>query len=404
MKLTKLSRGTVASTIASMMTLGAMLGLTACARDYTVAYLYMTGTNKGAAGSVTAYAVDYQTGSLVRIGNPTPTGINPVTAVVSPNGLFLYVVNHDDSTVQVFSINTDGTLATKATSKITGTFPTAAAIDSAGKFLYVTYTYQTGFSATTPGPGGVSIFPVNADNSLGTPSNVNVGNNPVGVATSNFNSFVYVLDQEISPNATVLGFAENTSTGALTVVPGTVITTVAGKTVATGYPAGTTPSAIAEDPSSRFVYVTDQATNQLYGKVVQSNGSLVSMVNGPFTTGVFPVAITVDPRAKYLYVANFNSSTVSAYAIDQATGTPAATVGSTGTQVKTGPTCLTIEPALGIYLYTSNSADGTVSGMQLDPHNGGLATIQNSPFPGSGSPSCVAAAPNGQHATQIVQP
>jgi 6-phosphogluconolactonase len=404
MKLTKLSRGTVASTIASMMTLATVLGLTACTRDYTVAYLYMTGTNKGAAGSITAYAVDYATGSLVRIGNPTPTGINPVTAVVSPNGLFLYVVNHDDSTVQVFGINMDGTLATKATSKITGTFPTAAAIDAGGKFLYVTYTYQAGFSATTPGPGGVSIFPVNADNSLGTPTNVNVGNNPVGVTTSNFNSFVYVLDQEVSPNATVLGFAENTSTGALTVVPGTVITTVAGKTVATGYPAGTTPSAIVEEPSSRFVYVTDQATNQLYGKVVQANGSLVSMVNGPFTTGVFPVAITADPRAKYLYVANFNSSTVSAYAIDQATGTPAATVGSTGTQVKTGPTCLTIEPALGIYLYTANSADGTVSGLQLDPHNGGLSTIQNSPFPGSGSPSCVAAAPNGQHATQIVQP
>ncbi len=404
MKLTKLGRGSVASTIASMMTLGTMLGLTACARDYTVAYLYMTGANKGAAGVVNAYAVDYQTGSLVRIGSPTQTGINPVAAVVSPNGLFLYVVNHDDSTVQVFGINTDGTLTSKSTSKVTGSLATAAAMDAGGKYLYVTYTYQAGYSATTPGPGGVSIFPVNGDNSLGTPSNVNVGNNPVGVVASNFNSFVYVLDQEVSPNATVLGFAENTSTGALTVVPGTVITTVAGKTVATGYPAGTTPSAIAEDPTARFVYVTDQATNQLYGKVVQSNGSLLSMVNGPFTTGAYPVAITVDPRAKYLYVANFNSSTVSAYAIDQGTGTPAATVGSTGTQVKTGPTCLTIEPALGIYLYSSNSADGTVSGMQLDPHNGSLAGIQNSPFPGSGSPSCVAAAPNGQHATQIVQP
>jgi 6-phosphogluconolactonase len=314
------------------------------------------------------------------------------------------VVNHDYSTVQVFGVNGDGTLATKATSKITGTFPTAAAIDAGGKFLYVAYTFQTGYSATTPGPGGISIFPVNADNSLGTPSNVNVGNNPVAITTSNFNSFVYVVDQEVSPNAAILGFAENTTTGALTVVPGTVITTVAGKTVATGYPVGTTPSAIAEDPTARFVYVPDQSTNQLYGKVVQANGSLVSMVNGPFTTGVFPVATTIDPRGKYLYVANFNSSTVSAYAIDQATGTPAATVGSTGTQVKTGPTCLTIEPALGIYLYTSNSADGTVSGLQLDPHNGGLTGIQNSPFPGSGSPSCVVAAPNGQHATQIVQP
>ena len=187
-------------------------------------------------------------------------------------------------------------------------------------------------------------------------------------------------------------------------VPGTVITTVAGKTVATGFTTGTTPSAIAEDPTARFVYVTDQATNQLYGNVVQANGSLIPMVNGPFTTGVYPVAITIDPRGKYMYVANFNSSTVSAYAINQATGTPSATVGSTGTQVKTGPTCLTIEPALGIYLYTSNQADGTVSGLQLNPHNGGLASIQNSPFPGMGSPSCVVAVPNGQHATQIVQP
>jgi 6-phosphogluconolactonase len=404
MKLTKLSRRTAASTIASMMTLAVMLGLTACARDYTVAYVYMTGTNKGAAGAITAYAVDYQTGSLVRIGSPTATGINPVTAVVAPNGLFLYVVNHDDSTVQAFGINTDGTLASKATTKVTGTLPTAAAIDAGGKFLYVTYTYQAAYSAATPGPGGISVFPINADNSLGTPSNVNVGNNPIAVTTSNFNSFVYVVDQEVSPNAVILGFAENASTGALTVVPGTVITTVAGKTVATGYPAGTVPSAIAEDPTSRFVYVTDQATNQLYGKVVQANGSLVSMVNGPFTTGTFPVAVTMDPRGKYMYVANFNASTVSAYAIDQATGTPSATVGSTGTQVKTGPTCLSIDPALGIYLYTSNAADGTVSGLKLDPHNGSLASIQNSPFPGSGAPSCVAAAPNGQHATQIVQP
>jgi 6-phosphogluconolactonase len=400
MKLTKLSRGTVAS----MMTLATVLGLTACTRDYTVAYVYMTASNKGAVGDINPYAVDYATGTLVRIGSAVPTGNNPVAAVVAPNGLFIYVVNHDDSTVQVFGVNTDGTLATKATSKITGTFPTSAAIDAGGKFLYVTYTFQPGYSATVPGPGGISIFPVNADNSLGTPFNVNVGNNPVAITTSNFNNFVYVVDQEISPNATVLGFSENTTTGALTVVPGTVITTVSGKTVATGYPVGTTPSAIVEDPTARFVYVPDQATNQLYGKVVQANGSLVSMVNGPFTTGVYPVATTIDPRGKYLYVANFNSSTVSAYAIDQATGTPAATVGSTGTQVKTGPTCLTIEPALGIYLYTSNSADGTVSGLQLDPHNGGLTGIQNSPFPGTGSPSCVVAAPNGQHATQIVQP
>ena len=406
MNWTRLSRRTVASTIASMMTLATVLGLTACTRDYTVAYVYMTAGSKGATGVVNSYAVDYLTGALVRIGSPTPTGINPVSLVTSPNGLFLYVLNHDDSTVQVFGINGDGTLTAKGSAtKITGTFPTAAAIDQAGKFLYVTYTYQTGFSATTPGPGGVTIFPIGSDNTLGTASNVNVGNNPIAITTSNFNSFVYVVDQETAPlTSAVLGFAENTSTGALTPTPGTVITTVAGKTAATGYAVGTTPSAIAEDPTSRFVYVVDQATNQMYGKVVASNGSLVSMVNGPFATGLFPVSITIDPRGKYLYVSNFNSRTISAFAIDQATGAPSGSIGSSSTAVGTGPTCLTIEPALGIYLYTADTLDGTIWGLQLDPHNGGLKNTQNTPYPATGSPTCVAAAPNGQHATQIVQP
>src|SRR5450756_2408378 len=170
MKLIKLSRGAVASTMASMMGLATMLGLTACSRDYTVAYVYMTAANKGAVGAINAYAVDYQSGSLVKIGTSVATGTNPISVVTAPNGLFLYVVNHDDSTVQEFGVNTDGTVTSKNTYKTTGTFPTAAAIGAGGKFLYVTYTYQTGYSATTPGPGGVSIFPIGADNSLGTVS------------------------------------------------------------------------------------------------------------------------------------------------------------------------------------------------------------------------------------------
>src|SRR5260370_11834315 len=228
MNLTKLSRGRIATkmaakmasklagTMASMMGLAAVLGLTACTRDYTVAYVYMTAANKGAVGALNSYAVDYQTGSLVRIGNPVATGTNPVSVITAPNGLFIYVLNHDDSTVQEFAVQGDGSAVSKNTYKRTGTLPTAAAIDQGGKFLYVTYTYQTGYSATTPGPGGVNIFPINADNSLGTASNVNLGNNPVAIATSNFNSFVYVVDQEVSPNAAALGVPENTPTGART--------------------------------------------------------------------------------------------------------------------------------------------------------------------------------------------
>jgi 6-phosphogluconolactonase (cycloisomerase 2 family) len=162
------------------------------------------------------------------------------------------------------------------------------------------------------------------------------------------------------------------------------------------------PSAIAEDPSSRFVYITDEATNVLYGNVVSGDGSLVAMTNGPFATGIFPVGVTIDPRGQFLYVANFTSSTVGAYAIDQKTGTPVGSTGSASTATDTSPTCVAIEPALGIYLYTSNNLASDVSAMQLDPHNGGLKQVQNTPFPSGGLPTCAVSVANGSHPTQII--
>jgi len=410
----KLGRGTLASILSL-----ALVSVTACSRDYVLAYLYvttakpLTGTSQN--GGVSAYAVDYQIGSLTPLADsPIQAGRNPVTLVATPNGLNLYVVNHDDSSVGEYAIGTDGKIFLQNTYNVTGSMATAIAIDAAGKFLYVTFTYQVGpngqqlYSPASPGPGGVTIFPINADGSLGTPSTLKVGNNPVGIVVSRPPAggtavFAYVLDQEVAPKATVLGFSQNLTTGALTPTPGTVITTDAtGKTVATGYGAGTTPSAIAEDPSARFVYITDEATNQLYGNLVANTGALVPMTNGPFATGIFPVGLTIDPRGQFLYVANFSSNTVGAYAINTATGTPVGSVGSASTTVDTAPTCVTVEPALGIYLYSSNNLASTVSAMKLDPHNGGLSNVQNTPFPSSGLPTCAVTVANGSHPTQII--
>jgi 6-phosphogluconolactonase len=416
----KLGRGTLASVLSL-----ALVSVTACSRDYVLAYVYVTTakplTTTSKNGGVSAYAVDFQIGSLTPLADsPIETGRNPVTLVASPNGLNLYVVNHDDSSVGDYAIGTDGKIYLQNTYNVTGSFATSIAIDPAGAFLYVTFQYQLGpngqqlYSPASPGPGGVTIFPINAkDGSLGGPSTVNVGNNPVGVAVSrippsgNGPSYVYVIDQETptTPKATVLGFQQDPKTGLLTPTPGTTITMDStGKTVATGYGAGTTPSAIAVDPSSRFVYITDQATNQLYGNLISSGGALVPMTNSPFATGIFPVGITIDPRGKFLYVANLSSGTIGAYAIDVATGTPVGSVGSASTTVDTSPTCVAVEPALGIYAYTSNNLAATVSALQLDPHNGGLKQVQNTPFPSNGLPTCVVAVANGSHPSQIINP
>jgi 6-phosphogluconolactonase (cycloisomerase 2 family) len=378
-----------------------VLGLASCSLDYTVGYVYMT-TNKSNPGVIDQYAIDFDSGALSQIGTPVAAGNDPVTLVAAPNGQFVYVINQGDSTVQEFAVQGDGTLLSQHVYPTGGAHPTAVAIDPQGAFLYVTNSYVAGASK---GTGVVSIFPVNADNSLGTPLTPQpVGISPVGVTVSYFNHFVYVVEQQTSTTGLVLGFSQNATTGALTPLAGTTIAGTAGNSVVTGYAAGVTPSAIAEEPTSRFVYVTDQAANQLIGYTVLPAGGLLAMVNGPFATGLFPANLTIDPTGKLIYVVNYNGSTVEGYMIDSTTGTASGAVGAFATGTGTGPTCVAVDPALGNFLYTSNSLDNTVTGERVSPNTGGLLGVQNSPFNGSAQPTCLTIVPNGPHATQSIIP
>ncbi len=407
------------------------LGMTACSRDYTAAYVYATAATKATSGNgvVDAWAVDYISGALTPLADTgiSSGGNNPIGLVASPNQKVIYVINAGQPTSNVapFSIGTDGKLyalpvtnvVQNASGTVVGSIPTGVAIDPSGSFLFVTFLYQSGYTAASPGPGGVAVFPINTDGTLGSPvmngslPYFPTGNKPAGIVvtpkTSLASRFVYVIDQETlssgSPQGVLVTYSENTTTGALTLVPGPVASgTVSGVKV------GTTPAGIAEDPTGSYLYVTDETTNVVIGFLANGSSSgggtnlPVAMSVLPFGTGDFPEGVIVDPRGLYVYVANFGSSTVGAYAITQSTGALSAVAGSAGTSVATGPTCVTIEPALGIYLYTSNNLDNSVSGEKLSPNTGSLSEIQGSQFPASALPTCIASVANGAHATQLV--
>ncbi len=399
------------------------LGMTACSRDYTVDYLYVTCATRTTTGAISAYEVDYQSGALTPLADsPVPSGgSNPVALVAAPNQKFLYVINEaaPSSNVVEFSIGTDGKLYPENTypvvqnsgATIIGSLPTAIAIDPTGKFLYVTFEYQFGYSATSPGPGGVAVYPINSDGSLGGPvmngtlPYFATGDNPVGIVVDPKNdAYVYVIDQEKPANATPYGvlltYSRNQTTGALTPVAGAV---------SGGISAGTTPAGIAEDPGSNFLYITDETTNQLYGYLATGGVATgtgtppLAMVSSPYVTGSFPEGVTIDPRGEYVYTANYNSATVSAFAINVSTGALSSVAGAAGATVTAGPTCVTIDPALGIYLYTSDNVDGYVYGEQLNPHTGALTGIQGTKFAADSLPTCAVAVGNGAHASQIVE-
>jgi 6-phosphogluconolactonase (cycloisomerase 2 family) len=424
---------------ASVLSLAACLGLTACSRNYTVGFLYVTSSRGSTAspnGVLNEYGIDFQTGTLLRLASSGQDtgGRNPVAIVITQNQKTVFVANRDDSNIVNFAIGTDGKLYSQKTTTTAGSFPTAMALSGDSKYLYVTFTFQPGFTTASPGPGGVEVFQLTTDTSTGIVSigspvangSLNyfpLGFTPAGLAvTSNVNntdatavngsctastcsSYLYAIDQDPNTVNNLLAFRRNVDTGVLTPIGNTTI--APGTGTSTGYPAGILASAIVAAPLGNFLYLTDKSGNQIIAYSMTAGGVPNAITTGPYATQQQPDAITIDPRGKFLYVANFNSSTVSAYAIAAASGalSAAAGTGSATPAVGTGPTCVTIENALGKYLYTSNFLDNTVSGMQLNSATGALVRVRNTPFPASAGPTCAAAIANATQgtATQIIQ-
>jgi 6-phosphogluconolactonase len=414
MKLRKLGRVLLATA-----SLGLGLGITSCSPSNTVDYLYVT-ASKANPGQISVYRVDSESGALTQIqDSPYPSGgRNPVGAVTSPDGKSLYVINKDDNTIVQFAIGTDGKLYPQQTCNTPGSEPVALAINTSETLLYVVDFYSPTtpggpvYSSANPGPGALVAYTVDqssgklgggnctavqqtfvdSNNVTQTATYVPIGFSPTGVtALANGNS-VFVSAQDGLPSATnTLGEVD-----AFDVNGSGVLSTI------TKYPTGTTPSAIASDPTNRFLYVTDSRQNQLITYTILSTGILNASQNPPLRTDTFPVALTVDPRGEYIYVANYNAADVTAYAINQSTGTPSSIAGAGSYATGAGPSCVIVEPGLGRFVYTANFIDNTVSGLELNPNTGALTANQNSPYLSAGQPTCAAAIPHGNHSTQHV--
>lgn len=411
MKLTKIGQGFLVAAVS----LGLGLGITSCSPSDTIDYLFVTSNSPQ--GQVTSYHVDSFSGALSEVsGSPFSSGgDNPVAEVASPNGRYLYVANHDSNNVSELVIGTNGNLVAGNSYTTAGSEPVSLAINPAGTLLFVLDYYGPGYSDTTPGPGILIVYPINSDGSLGTP--VTSGSTPysglqcfpAGVAVSANGDFVYVTNT----NSVIVTTATPSTTPA---TPSSCPTqgTISGFSIASGgalspltgspYLAGSTPTGLAIDPTSRFLYATDSAQNQLIVYTILSTGELISQNSGPFTTGTFPVAVVVDPRDQYLYVTNYNGGTISEYSISQANGVPSAGAASAISTGAPGPTCLLVDPALGRYVYTSDYIASYIGGSVLNPNTGALSTTQGAPYPAVGKPTCVAAVPHGNHATQFVSP
>ena len=401
MKFSKLSQLFLVSSIGLLV---ATL-LSAC-QLVTIDYVFVASsaaTSTSADGQIDIYAVDSQSGAL-RTGATTVSsgGVTPVALAASADYANLYVANSGDNTVVHFTIASNGKLTSKDTLTLSDA-PTALAVSADGSHLFVVY----GTASATLGEYALSsgaIGSVEATETLtvsGASGDVFI---PTGVTVLANDNAVYatVYDQSsYNPGGTTTSTTHPGWVFGFTIGSGGALTATANSP----YQAGVKPSAVAADPTNRFVYVTDFASNQLIGYTLTNSTTLNYMISGPFTTGSEPSAISIDPRGKFLYVANTLSSSVSAFVIDLTTGIPSAAVNTTGSATNTTdtqPGAIAVDPALGRFVYTANYLGNSVSGFRLDPTAGTLTATQSTPYPSDSKPTAIAIVPHGNHSIQAI--
>ena len=408
MKFSKLSQLFLVSSIGLLV---AIL-FTAC-EIQTIDYVFVAnsaGSGTSSAGQISTYDADSLSGAL-RVGAPSvPSGgVSPVAMVVTLDYANLYVANQGNNSVVHFAIAGNGVLTQKDL-VTTSTKPVSLAVNSAGSYLYVIsgttsatlseYSLSSGTIGSAVSQVTLSI-PGYAGDTL-VPTGVTVLANNATVSGNAV--YVTAYDQSAyNPGGSTTSTANPGWVFGFTIGSGGALTAVSGSP----WRAGVKPSAIASDPTDRFVYVTDYASNQMIGYTIQSGSILNFLINGPFRAGNEPGAIVIDPRGKYIYVTNSLDSTVSAWAIDLSTGTPAGTanvVGSAANTTDTQPVSLVVDPALGRFVYTANHLGNSVSGFRLDPDNGTLTTTQATPYITGSQPTAVVAVPHGNHSLQAVTP
>ena len=412
--------------LALAVSLGLCFGITSCSVDFTVAFLYVTGSQYNQLG---AFRIMNNTGNLVSVqGSPYGSGgTNPVRSLVSSTGRYIYVLNqgtpssdssgnvtYSGSNIAIFSVGGSGNLAFQQSYTSQGTGSLRFGFSSTGTFLYVLDKYMPvqnasgGFvnasttqsttfpcpDPTTPGlwrpVGDLTAFSVDTNtgrlslitnnqqtDSSGTQlTTFPVGCNPIDVKVSA--GFIFVTDNGPEPTTgltqTVFEYSLNATNGQLTLTQNSELPTGA-----------TQISAIGSDQASKYIYILDTGGNQIFYYTIGTNGLLQAVTGSPtanVASAVNPVALTSDSKSKFLYVANAGpasgttnpNSVISAFTI--AANGVLAPVSPSTFNTGSGPQCILEDPS-NQYIYTADSNSNTVTGHVLDPNSGNLTDLRN---------------------------
>ncbi len=401
------------------------LGTTSCSVG-TIGYMWVIGQEYN---QVAAFKVDQYSGNLTAVvGSPWSTeGSVPVAILVRSGGRYVYVINQGENgssqgrgagqTIALYSVGGDGILTFQQTYQSEGYVSKWAQMDSSGNYLMVLDQYSPGLTSSglyngpnTDGNGSITVF--QSDPNTGrltlvtnTQTQVNAVNLPfweVGgspVMSKTLGSCLYTVNggTNASGQQTVTPFTIQSSDGQL-------LYTTTGNIAINQTTPGTATNITSINGSGSYVFLTDAASNVLYGYESTSACNLTALNGGTTSLTTFfpdtqsPDYTMIDSTSKYLYVADYsNSSTLTTTAYSDLS---ALTINTTNQELQpitgspypvgSGPTCIVEDPS-NQYIYTSNYTAGTVTGFQLNADTGELSDLtKGSTFPTVGKASCLA--------------
>ena len=286
-------------------------------------------------GSVSAFAIDRNTGRLTALNQQPSVGRGPAHLVVDKTGRNVLVANYGGGSVGVVPIGTDGALKPpSAFIQHTGASinpqrqkePHAHSInvDPANRFAY----------AADLGLDKVLVYRFDAEKGSLVANDppfaaVAPGAGPRHFAIHPNALFAYVIN-ELS--VTVTAFRRDPDRGSLTELQ-TISTLPPGQAVEPGF----STADVQVHPSGRFLYGSNRGHDTIVVFAIdEKSGRLTHVENRP-TQGSTPRGFGIDPTGRYLLAANQRSDSVVVFRIDQQTGrlTP------TGQTIEVGaPVCV----------------------------------------------------------------
>jgi 6-phosphogluconolactonase len=216
-----------------------------------------------------------------------------------------------------------------------------------------------------------------------------IGLASLSLATPLFGQFVYVAS--VTDNTDILGYAMDSVTGVLTLIPGSPFHGV------------NAPRSLAADPKGEFLYVTDVGSDSITGFGVDATtGRLTALPGSPFPTGPLPLGMTVDPSGRFAYAATgtdeYPFGTISGHTIDSVSGALAPIPGSPFLdfpKIGEQPISIVVHPT-GKFAIVTNGVNPDMAVYAINAVTGALTPIPGSPFPGGGG--ALAVDPTGKFA------